>query len=911
MNAHESATILLVDDEDAIRYTTAWALRMAGYEVLEAATGVEALSKLAAGPSLVVLDVQLPDMTGFEVCQKIKENPATRDMPILHLSACYTSAADKIQGLDLGADGYLIHPVEPPELIATVKSLLRVRRSEEAAKSYSRRWKATFDAISDGVAVLSVDGTIRQLNAAMSQAILRCNRENAACEGRSILDVLAEQEPMAAEARATLGQLIQEPVDDVVDIAIGDRWYLGRVNPVELDAGMGCCEIVLTLVDVTERRRSEKAARDSEERFRLFMENAKDQLIFFIDLNGNIVDWNLGAERITGFASTDVLGKSFAILFTPEDCEAGIPDQELSTVQEKEQMADIRWYMKKNGSRYFADGFTTLLKDEDGRPRGYAKVTRDVTERKLAEDCHRESEEKFRQLAENIREIFWLKNIETMELLYVSPTIEEVWGRDSRFFSAAPPARLLECILPEDQGKVRDFWDRQCTGEPAAAEYRVIRPDGDVRWVSDRAFPVRDPNGHFYRIAGIAEDISLRKKEAVELQAAKEGAEEASRMKSAFLANMSHEIRTPLGAILGFGELLREPTLSQGDREEFINTINRNGRDLAQLIDDILDLSKVESGRFEIEHLEINLLKLMNDVMSSLSIKAREKGVCLGSRVEPGVPDTIISDPSRLRQILLNIVGNAIKFTDQGEVSVTMSMGKSRSGAPMISFIVKDTGRGISLTERERLFHPFAQADVTTTRNYGGSGLGLVLSRKLAHALGGDVTLEASEPGRGSTFVISIGAGLIHTTGVMNALVESSRLAAATESENPLEGIRVLLAEDSADNRKLMKRILVQNGAEIDFAEDGAEALTKALRGNYDIVLMDMQMPNVDGYSATRELRRRGYGKPIIALTAHAMKEEQVKTLNAGCDSHLSKPLNFKQLIHTIASCKGSLHSLH
>jgi PAS domain S-box-containing protein len=905
MTADESIAILVVDDEEASRYSTAWALRMAGYDVLEAATGAEAMSRLADEPSLVILDIQLPDMSGFEVCQKIKENPATCDVPILHLSACYVSPADKIQALDLGADGYLIHPVEPPELIATVKSLLRARRSEEEAISYSRRWKATFDAISDGVAVLSMDGTIKQLNSAMKKAMLGGDSEHIPLEGRSILDVVAEQEPLALDARDKLRRIIQKPLDNFVDIALGERWYLGRVNTVELEAkGQG--EHVLTLVDVTERRRSEKAARESEERFRLFMENVKDHLIFLIDLEGRIVDWNLGAERITGFSSVDVVGKSFANLFTQDDCKAGIPGMELAMAREKGQIADMRWYKKKNGSLYFADGFTTLLKDEHGRPRGYAKVTKDATDRKLAEASRRESEERFRQLAENIREIFWLKNIETLELLYASPAIEVVWGRSSHWYQTATPETLLECIIPEDREKVQAFWEQQCTGEPTSAEYRLIRPDGELRWVSDRAFPVRDANGHFYRIAGIAEDITSRKKEADELQEAKEAAEEASRMKSAFLANMSHEIRTPLGAMLGFGELLRDPHILPAEREEFIHTINRNGRDLAQLIDDILDLSKVEAGCVDIENLDVNLLKLMNDVISSLSIKSSEKQVCLGILVEPGVPETIIADPARLRQILLNIVGNAIKFTAKGQVSVTLTMQHSESGSPLIAFIVKDTGRGISLKERERLFQPFAQADATMTRNYGGTGLGLVLSQKLARALGGDVVLDSSEPGQGSTFIITIRAGELPAPVAMRVMSESSSGNDLPSSDSPLEGIRVLLAEDSLDNRNLMKRILLRSGAEIDFAEDGAEAMTKALQGDYDIVLMDMQMPNVDGYSATRELRRRGYGKPIIALTAHAMKEEQDKTLRAGCNSHLSKPLNFKQLISTIASCRGS-----
>jgi signal transduction histidine kinase/CheY-like chemotaxis protein len=374
-------------------------------------------------------------------------------------------------------------------------------------------------------------------------------------------------------------------------------------------------------------------------------------------------------------------------------------------------------------------------------------------------------------------------------------------------------------------------------------------------------------------------------------------AEASNCAKSDFLASVSHEIRTPLGAMLGFVELLKNPRIAPGDHLTYVETIERNGRELVHLLDDILDIAKVEAGCFEVEQMPFELPRLLEDVILSLGVRASAKGIALTITSEGPLPALVCSDPTRLRQILVNVVGNAIKFTAGDNVEVRV---KTRPGERLV-FVVKDSGVGISEAERSKLFQPFRQVGSQTTRLFGGAGLGLALSRKLAQQLGGDVVLESSEVGVGSSFVVSITQGKADSSGD-GALpkLDAELSAPLWQLERPLAGLRVLVAEDAPDSRYLIERLLVGSGAGVALAENGAVAVERAMAEHFDVLLMDIQMPVVDGYEATRDLRRRGYLRPIIALTAHAMRDERERCLAAGCDDHLTKPLAASLLMEAI-----------
>ncbi|MBC7530671.1 MAG: response regulator [Oligoflexus sp.] len=366
----------------------------------------------------------------------------------------------------------------------------------------------------------------------------------------------------------------------------------------------------------------------------------------------------------------------------------------------------------------------------------------------------------------------------------------------------------------------------------------------------------------------------------------------ATQAKSQFLAAMSHEIRTPLNAIVGFSELLQLPNQTDIERTTYGARIKRHSSLLLRLIDDILDLSKVEAGQLDVEKIEINLSDLLSDVAMVMQHNAEVKDLKFSMVLDPGLPIFLVSDPTRLKQILTNIIGNAVKFTTAGSVTVEVIEDQSQG---KIRFLVKDTGVGLSTVQMNRLFKPFTQADSATTRKYGGTGLGLDLSRRLAQALGGDVIIAKSIFGVGSIFEVSI--ALEQAKYGVHRLDSLQPKAVAMSS---LEGLRILVADDAPDNRFLISRFLTWSGARVDFAHDGSEAIEMAMRGKYDIILMDIQMPNVDGFTATSTLRKLGCVLPIIAMTAHAMRSDIEKCLRVGCDEHLAKPFGRIEIVEKI-----------
>jgi signal transduction histidine kinase len=393
-----------------------------------------------------------------------------------------------------------------------------------------------------------------------------------------------------------------------------------------------------------------------------------------------------------------------------------------------------------------------------------------------------------------------------------------------------------------------------------------------------------------------------------ELVTAKSVADAANQAKSSFLANMSHEIRTPMAAIIGYADLLLDPRQSSSDRLDYTNTIRRNGEHLLMLINDILDHSKIESGKFAVARESCCPCQVLSDVASLMRVRAVEKFIRLDVRTEGPIPATIKTDPARLRQILINLVGNAIKFTDEGWVRLIMRLEGDDTDPGTIRFDVIDTGIGMSREQMGRLFQPFVQADNSTTRRFGGTGLGLTISRRLAEMLGGRIEVDSS-PGRGSTFSLFIDPGPLQGVPRLDNCREALQGASLNTPRNldatTLQG-RVLLVDDGHDNRRLLSVYLREAGAEVALAENGRIgcdlALAAAAAGEpFGVILMDMQMPELDGYGAAARLRGKGYGGAIVALTAHAMAEDRERCLNAGCTDYLSKPVRREQLLSMVA----------
>ena len=434
-----------------------------------------------------------------------------------------------------------------------------------------------------------------------------------------------------------------------------------------------------------------------------------------------------------------------------------------------------------------------------------------------------------------------------------------------------------------------------------------------------------------------AEEVRVRN---VELDRAREVAETANRSKSEFLANVSHELRTPLTAILGFAEAMAEgcPRQCSFSREhgEHVATIQRNGEYLLAVINDILDLSKVEAGKVEVERTAVSPCRLIADVVALTHARAASKGLQFDIAYEGAIPETIQTSPTRLRQILLNLVGNAIKFTEVGNIRLIVRLAE-RSGfvaqspsnphspaefpipgyrvpaasdhSPTLQLDVVDTGIGMTPTQAAGLFRPFTQADTSMTRKFGGTGLGLVISKRLAQILGGDVAILETAPGRGTRLRITVSTGSLDGVKMLDdpmaATVTTENTVAQSANAGGRLDCRVLLVEDGPDNRRLINAVLKKAGADVTVAENGKIGYEAALAARdagqpFDVILMDMQMPVMDGYTATRCLRDAGYAGPIIALTAHAMATDRQKCLDAGCDDYATKPIDRPQLIEAI-----------
>ncbi len=485
------------------------------------------------------------------------------------------------------------------------------------------------------------------------------------------------------------------------------------------------------------------------------------------------------------------------------------------------------------------------------------------------------------------RENFWTS--EVYELLGLD--------RDSK-----PSSELFfSCVHPDDRDQLQATWQQTIQGTNEYDwEFRIVRPDGEIRWLHGVGQVVRDGAGEVARMYGLNWDSTQEHLRAIELRESERIANEASKSKSEFLANMSHEIRTPMTAILGYADLLQE-FMEHDEPKQYLQTIRRNGAYLLDIVNDILDLSKIEAGKLDVESERFDPCQVIDDVRGIMEVRATERGLKLTVEYDGKLPTTIVSDAKRLKQILINLVGNAVKFTSEGRVKIRVQLDSQPS---LLRIEVADTGIGMTLHQQRCLFQPFSQGDATVSRTFGGTGLGLAISQRLAAMLGGRIRVS-STVGVGSTFFVSIAAGDIADV-ERTAYPRSSRThsnSVMTDNDEPtrLNGL-VLVVDDRRDIRFLSKRLLTAAGASVDECEDGQIAVNyfhDCLRSGKcpDLILLDMQMPNLDGYETARQIRKLGYTGPIIALTADAMQGDMNECLEAGCNDYLSKPIDAKKLL--------------
>ena len=550
------------------------------------------------------------------------------------------------------------------------------------------------------------------------------------------------------------------------------------------------------------------------------------------------------------------------------------------------------------------------------------RLREQMTARREAEQETRKDRRLLRAILESSRDAVLVVG-EGDRILHANQRFQELWKIPSRIMHQSDDTEVRKFILRQVCNPEEDKEDiENLYASEEAADRTVYLLDGRVLAIHSRPLDVREgPKGRVWVLSDITERHRTErelKEYAAALEEANDSlrdysnaAEAATKTKSEFLANMSHEIRTPMAAILGYADILLNDADKQThqQRVDALKTIQRNGLYLLELMNDILDLSKIEAGRVELERDQCSPMQVVSDVISLMEVRAAAKNLLLQVEYDGPVPETIESDPLRLRQVLINLVGNAIKFTELGSVRLKVRMLFREGSSPRLAFEVIDTGIGLTSEQAERLFQPFMQADNSTSRRFGGTGLGLTISKRLAGMLGGDISLS-SEHGRGSTFCLTIDPGPLDGVPMIDARTLRCEVNCADAEEDaaqtPLE-CKILLAEDGPDNQRLIAFLLRKEGAEVDLVENGQEAYQKAIQAQesgcpYDVILMDMQMPVMDGYEATRMLRKSGYLRPVVALTAHAMAGDREKCLDAGCDEFATKPIDRKVLLATVRS---------
>lgn len=649
------------------------------------------------------------------------------------------------------------------------------------------------------------------------------------------------------------------------------------------------------ILDISARKNIEEALRENEERFRRAFDDAANGMAL-ISMDSRFVRVNASLCEMLGYTRGELIGHSFQSFTHPDDQHIGPYQMQRLASGEVAGARFEKRYLHKNGHTLWIQVTTNIVNDKSGQPLYLVSHLQDVTERRIMEDALRESEARFRS-AFDYAPIGMALLSAHGRWIKVNRAVCQITGYTE--------AELLQMDFqtlthPEDVDLDESFAQKIVRGEIETyqLEKRYIHKQGHIVWIQLNVSSVRNADGSFAYFVSQIQDVTDRKKAEIELNAAKEKAEEAALAKSEFLATMSHEIRTPMNAVLGMTTLLGETSLTE-EQHSLLETIRSGSSTLLGIINDILDYSKIESGKMELDNQPFELKSCVQEVFSLFYQKALEKNIALRLHIAEDVPLIVLGDSTRLRQILVNLVGNAMKFTEAGEIMVNVQVDGQASppetDSPELNlrFSISDTGCGIPPDKIQMIFDSFTQVAPAISRKYGGTGLGLAICNRLVSLMGGKIWAE-STVGHGSTFYVSIKTQVVPWLPVQ---VETSSIPEHSLADQcPL---RILVAEDNPTNQKLILHILQKMGYNPALACDGTEVLAHLEREAFDLIFMDIQMPEMDGLETSRQIVRRiplEQRPKIVAMTAFGLHEDRQRFLTAGMDDYLSKPIVIEQV---------------
>jgi PAS domain S-box-containing protein len=657
----------------------------------------------------------------------------------------------------------------------------------------------------------------------------------------------------------------------------------------------------------------------NEERFKLLVESVRDYAIFMLNPDGVVLTWNAGAERFKGYRADEIIGQHFSRFYTPEALAQKLPEQELKTAREVGVFEDEGWRVRKDGTLFWANVVITAMRNAQGEFIGFAKITRDLTERRAHEEDLRRSEERFRLLVEGVGEyaIFMLDpngrvatwNVGAERIKGYKP--HDIIGQH---FSIFYPSEAKESGWPDHE--LREATEK---GSFVDTGWR-IRKDGTRFWANVTITALRDAAGRLIGYAKLTRDLTDAKRaEAIELankhheemldaeRSARMAAQRATQLKDEFLATLSHELRTPLNAILGWTQILLRGEAPGGPdaQKKAVEVIDRNARAQVQLIDDLLDLSRIMTGKIRLELQQISFASVVEAAVDSAMPSADTKDIRLKA-IYGASRDIVSADAARLQQVVWNLLTNAIKFTPKGgQVHVLIQRVNSH-----VELSISDTGIGIPESYLPHVFDRFSQRDSSTTRTYGGLGLGLAICKQLVELHGGSIRAASGGEGKGATFFVHLPLSIVQLEDEKYPRVHPTAETHAIESFAlpNLEGVHVFSVDDERDARELLQAVLEARGAKVTSFNSAEDALAALKTSKPSVLVCDIGMPKMDGYQLIRTLRASeplGERIPALALTAFARAEDRKRSLVAGYQAHLAKPFDVGEFVLILANLIG------